>query len=367
MKPLFLLLFFHYALIVTAQKNNEAIVVNIVSGDDNSKINVPFAAVKVIDVRFDKSNIGCAGRTVSLGKSQYKKMPAVFPDSFHHYLPLVLSNFLAWDKSSNDTLVLLVKQFRLTDYFVNGMNQRYEPATLLKLSVSFYRLRNNELFKLFSVADLLSKKWSPDTKPDRDVVEESRAFSLLTLLRTLFENRNWQSASAGFAVANVEQGIRQRFALPVLNDTVLRRGIYKSFQEFKANRPSLIAVNFVGKQEQPDAITDSFGKNIDLKNWWGACDGKKRYIFFRGSINELEISDKSFKFLSYMKNGDLAGAPGFGDYAPQTGIVPALLVKAKDNSTTRSYFYLNMDEENVYLEEVFGKSGLKEMQKDLLK
>lgn len=328
------------ALYAEAQKNEAPVIMDAFPNTDQPKIALPFAAVKILDVRFDKSNIGCAGRSVSLSNRRYTKIPVVFPDSLHRHLPLLLNKFLVWDAASSDTLVLLVKQFRLSDYFVNGINRRYEPATLLKLSASFYRLRNNELFKLFSFDELRSKKWAADTRPDREFVEESRAASLLDMLHALFENRNWQPSGSGFALAGVEQGIRQRFALPLFNDTVLRAGVYKSFREFKANRPSVTAVNLVLRKQKLVAVNDSAGKELDLKDYWGACDGKKRYVFFRGDVSELEPSDKSFKFLSYVQDGELAGTPGFGESATQKGIIPALITKAMDNNTTREYFYL---------------------------
>jgi hypothetical protein len=88
---------------------------------------------------------------------------------------------------------------------------------------------------------------------------------------------------------------------------------------------------------------------------------------FRGQFFELNPSDKGFYFNSYIRSTELAGKPGFGDYAPQTGILEAAVIKMFDNKTIPHVFSLNMDEESINLEELFGKSTLKQMEKELLK
>jgi hypothetical protein len=114
-------------------------------------------------------------------------------------------------------------------------------------------------------------------------------------------------------------------------------------------------------------VTDADGKPVDLSAMWGLCNGKKQYIFFRNEMNELHRSDKGFYFHSYIYRSELAGRPSFGDYAPQTGLLGAALLKGAENKTFHHWFFLNMDEETLYLEDIFGKSSLKQLQKELLR
>jgi hypothetical protein len=114
-------------------------------------------------------------------------------------------------------------------------------------------------------------------------------------------------------------------------------------------------------------IVDSEGKPVELKNFWGACTGSKRYIVFRNELHELHRSDKSFSFFSFIYRSELAGRPGFGDYAPQTGLLNAAFIKSAENKPLDHWFFLNMDDEVLYLEDVFGKSSLQQLEKELLK
>jgi hypothetical protein len=150
-------------------------------------------------------------------------------------------------------------------------------------------------------------------------------------------------------------------------------GVYRTFKEFKNNQPSITNVTFTKKKNDVE-VTDATGKKLDLSNYWGACYDTKRYIVFRGELTALVPSDKSFRFLSFSQTSDLAGRPGFSDYVQQSKAVPDILDRKyptmllrSRNTVSHHYFYLNIDEEEVYLEEVFGRSHLKQMQKDLLK
>jgi hypothetical protein len=328
---------------------------------------IPFQSIEVMDVRFDRSNIGCVNKNVSATTIKRAKLPAVLPDSLYRYLPQMLQKFIHLEQNSKDTLVLLVKQFRLAERLINGVNLQYEPELLLKLSFSAFRLRDAQLTKLFSVDDLLVRKFPSDQKPKKDIFLELRVEGVMDMLQTVFQNRRWEATGASFPLTVVQEGIRKRYQLPLFTDPVLQTGVYKSFQEFKQNKPSLTNVHFRMRKDEVVAVQDGEGKDINLKSIWGVCNGKKQYIVFRGELCELLPSDKSFCFLSYIQTKDLAGLPGYGDLAPQAGLLGGLMIKAFDNTVSKEYFYLNMDDEVVHLEEVFGKSNLKQLQSELLK
>jgi len=338
--------------------------------EPEERIDLPFAAVKVIDARFDRGNIGCMHQKVSANRFTYARVPAVFPDSFHLFLPKLIGDIVSYSSEKQDTLVILFKQFRIVEHFLNGLNQKFEPQLLVKVSASFFHQRNDSLFRIFSFDDVISTKWPLDRKLKKDVVLENRNEVFMKSLRVLFERKNWQSTSAGFAVKSVEEGLRKRFELPLFTDGVTKAGVYKTFKEFKNNSPSIQQVKIRMNKSVPLDVVDVDGKKIDLKDYWGVATENKRFILFRGRFYELLPSDRSFRFHSYSQTNDLFGQPSFGDYAPQAGILGALLIKASDNDVSKQCFYLNMDEEEIYLEEIFGKagkSGLRANQKELLK
>ncbi len=243
MKQLWLILIFLTCVVtVFAQKNDEPVVVDTEDYEGEQKINLPFSVIKVIDARFDRSNIGCVNKSISINSFKHHKSAAVFPDSLHLYLPRLLNQLVTLSTETHDTLVMLIKQFRISDHVVNSINLQHEPELLLKISASFFKMRKDQLVKLFSIDDLLSKKWPTDKKLNKERLVEFRLDALMALLQNVFQNKPWQINGDRFSVAMVQEGIDKRFHLPVLTDTILKPGIYKNFHEFKQNRPSLINV-----------------------------------------------------------------------------------------------------------------------------
>ena len=171
--------------------------------------------------------------------------------------------------------------------------------------------------------------------------------------------KNWQSTGTAFAQAAVNQGLQKRFQLPLFTDGILRTGVYKTFKEFKNNSPSLTDIKIDWGKGVPDEIRDAYGNKIDMSNYWGVFAGNTPFIFFREKFYALLPSDRSFRFLSYTQTKDLYQEPGTAQTSYNSS--------GTSNRKSRQFFYLNMDEEEIYLEEIFGKSRLKEIQKDLLK
>ncbi len=330
---------------------------------------IPFSAVQVMDVRFDRSNVGCISdiRKANASRVKHVQTIASFPDSLHFYLPLLLQRMTPLQQESRDTLVLLVKQFRITDRIYNGINRQLEPEILLRLSFSAYSRRENQLKRIFSVDDLLLEKIPDDRILKPELINSFRKELLVLMLQKVLTGRSWQSNGAGFSVAAVQDGIQKRFQLPLFTDGALRAGVYKTFQEFKRNAPSMVNVQFEMKKDRVVGANDLDGNKIDLSNCWGVCNGKSLYVVFRNELHQLMASDKGFCFRSYITRSELAGRPNFGDYAPQTGLLGAALLKSGENREIEHWFFLNMDEESLYLEDVFGKSSLKQMEKELLK
>lgn len=333
------------------------------------KVSIPFSAVQVLDVRFDRTNIGCVGyiRKANSSVIKSRQTVAVFPDSLKTYLPQILLELFQFQKDTSDTLVLMVKQFHLSERFYNPINLEMEPEFLLRLSFSAFAKRNQTLAKLFSVDDLLSKKIPDDRALKDERVSELRKDLLMQIFEETFQNKHWQGSNTAFDASAVQQGIQQRFQLPLLTDHALKTGLYTSFREFKKNSPAVTNVQITEKNGEITSIQDAAGKEIAIAKYWGVCTGGKQYLVFRGDLYRLIRSDNSFYFSSYITDSDLSGLPSFGDYAPQTGLLPATIKKLRDSKRTKHVFYLNMDDENIHLEELFGKSPLKQMQKELLK
>ena len=377
MKSLLLLLFFfalrHDGL---SQKNNYY-TLDVRSFEASEKISLPFSAIKVLDARFDKSNIGCIS-TIHISK-QYEylntdklsKLPVQFPDSLQQYLPRLANKIITLDENSKDTLVFLIKQFRLVDPLFNTVRYELDPKVLLKFSASFFNLRNAQLRKISEVNKLFQAMLPTDEIYRDEVRAKNRLNAFMEIWQGIFFNKQWQAAGDEIPLAVVEDAIKKRYRLPLFTDTVLKVGLYRSFTEFKNNRPFFTNILIKMRSGQLADVIDSLGQPIDKKIIWGVCDGQKQYIIFKNEFCELLRIDNSFRFLSYFWFSDFSSETK-SISAPQSNRLPTTpfrlpFRKSFQTDKTLQFFYLNMDEEEIYLEEIFGSSGLKTMQKDVLK
>lgn len=353
--------------IVCSAQSDKVDTISIGDRQLDEKIHIPFAAIKIIDARYDQSNVGCViQQASSIATSQYT-VQAVFPDSLRNYLPIAFSNIAALEKTSTDTLVLFVKQFRLTDHIFNDINQTQDPESILNVSASFYSLSGDKYYRLFSIDNILSQHWK-NIKLRKKDLGELRSEALFELLTALFTNRNWQKSSTSyFTYANISDGLYKRFNLPILKDTLSPYGLYKTYTDFKNNHPDSVQLKLLYNKNKLVEVRDMKNKMVDLNQYWGLSDGQKRYIIFRGKPYELLRSDRSFRFKSYRSTNDLYKSPSFGDNVTNYGLVSSAFMVANNDIKAKEYFYLNMDTGEVYLEELFGKSGLKSMQKEILK
>ena len=119
-------------LFVVAQKK-DTVLLNPLGFEPEKKIILPFSAIKVIDARFDRSNVGSMHKKVKKTSASAERVPVLLPDSFHLYLPKLFDNIVTY-QPEHDTLVILFKQFRVVEHVLNIQNQAYEPQLLGKIS-----------------------------------------------------------------------------------------------------------------------------------------------------------------------------------------------------------------------------------------
>ena len=82
---------------------------------------------------------------------------------------------------------------------------------------------------------------------------------------------------------------------PVLTDSVINKGIYLSFTDFKNNEASITNVDFNKKYtiyNKKIVYKDTLGEKIKLKDWWSIYDGKKFSIKTGYGVGEIVLFGK---------------------------------------------------------------------------
>jgi hypothetical protein len=315
---------------------------------------IPYSDIHVLDARFDRSKIGCSYNTVFLNSISFEKSDTKFPHAFDTYFPGFLKTFIKTESSSKDQLLVLVKQFRIADHFLRGIeSDPIEIELTLRISASFYALHDNRYYKLFSVDNILLHHIEKPHERKRRYEEGSRSVALQIILYKLLRSQNWQlnTSHPSFTMQEVQDALQKRFELPVYTSP-LKKGLYGSFSNFKNNTPSTEDFIVIYKDNKVDHIEHANGQMYLPEEVWGICDGTKKYLYIRGEFSELLPTDRSFRVLSYAKRSELAGSTGNYDLFSST------FGKLKDNFKAQQYFDLDMETGNLYLQEVFGKSSV---------
>lgn len=368
MRKSFILLYLFAYTTSFAQKEESTTTIYIPNVEKSERLPIPFAAIHVIDARFDQSKIGSVYSKPSFFGISGQKINAVFPDSLKNYLPLVLSTILGLDTASPDKLMVLVKRFRITDYFQNGIKGNFQPQLVLSISASFYAEKGARLYKLFSVDDVVLKNIvelrGRNEKASQKYTSsfiENRSNVLVQLLRNMLLNHQWHpdTAKPYVHMGEVKEAVQKRFTLPVFSEKS-NAGIYTSFHEFKNNTPSITAIKIVHNKGAIQVVDTERGEPINLKNAWGASDGQKKYIVFRNQLQELIPSDKSFRILSYRTKADLRGVTNYSEWATNGALIEGAITKLSDKTKLSEYFDLNMDSGTLFLEEMFGTSTIRQ-------
>ena len=353
---LFFILFVFISTSANAQKKE---FVEMLPALQDPKIFLPFSSVEIIDARFDKTYVGAFAKGFTFRQQTVHKYEADFPGSFKNYFPLILERFIQFDKSSTDTLVILVKRFRLADHF-----DRYkiDPELILNVSMSFFSRNHQEYTKLNAVEKVYAVSMTDAHK--RKTLDSLRTIAFGKHLEKIFQDRSWSKTSTVFTHAEIESGILKRFALPIFTDSVIQVGCYRNFNEFIMNRPSISNVKPVYK-EGLKGFKTADGRMIPVDSCWGGSDGKNVFVVFRKTFNMLFLKDHGFVLRSYRSTADIKPPPDYGSAALQYGLIPAMFEAGIDWEP--EFFHLNMDNGTIFLEELFGEFTKEENHREILR
>ena len=107
-----------------------------------------------------------------------------------------------------------------------------------------------------------------------------------------------------------------RFEAPIGTDTMLTRGVYNSFEEFRNNAPSIRDFEVKVEDDRRILYTREAGNSYYTHDAWGYCDGKDVYIMRDGILYSAWREGKAFYFyrdiISRVNPPDAENSPGAG-------------------------------------------------------
>jgi hypothetical protein len=98
---------------------------------------------------------------------------------------------------------------------------------------------------------------------------------------------------------DIVSSYNKRYAYPIFEGAVAKRGVYTSLEEFKYNRPSgdRFIIKSTSKEVASLYVVDDMKNEIPTRKVWGVCDGKNMYIMQKGMLFKLYKHGNAFYWL----------------------------------------------------------------------
>ena len=269
---------------------------------------------EVVDARPDTNALG-------LALIRHTPFFAVLAGGFVNDIQQFLDSSVHFVKRDSFSVVMVVKKFWITAGLDEEIVQQIQNTDVdtstkkissLLANIEFYLKRGSDYFILYRFDTTISR----NAYVSRDASELAEQGLRLSLIKLKDMETKFQSISETkrkFTWNEIEAHIQKQFDIPILKDSVLVRGVYFSFEEFKNNNPRQRDFE-VDKDKLADLIfiKQSDGKNNPVRDAWGYCDGKNLYV--RSMENYFLLQREENAFYIYgakeFKHKKLAKDPG---------------------------------------------------------
>jgi hypothetical protein len=231
-----------------------------------------FDNISVIDVRFDSSTIGF-----------YNNNYFIFNNASKAIEDYLSQSFIRTGNNTGNQVVLYIKKIWLaTQLQSKNINATYLDEKNwqggIACKMECYNKKDSAYYPLFRFDTIIITKNSK--------IQEN-AFSLLyncisaiadKILSTYSEGVHTKAKKISFEEIN--KHYFSQFAIPILGQFALKKGVYANFESFKNNSPT--DINFEINQEKladilyiKDSVT---AQMYPVRNVWGYSDGKQAFI-----------------------------------------------------------------------------------------
>lgn len=271
------------------------------------KQQMPFKQVIVIDKRFDSSKTGYATTGFLQG---YAKV--VLKQSWSATLNNYFQNNLT--PSSDKSLVIVLKSFWLQ----RGAMEQLVDKKIAKIPVAsngeyggicsadmdIYVQSDSSLQALFRIENNFMNL---AVRYQKSRIDEFFFLPFDSIARRLVDLNVPEvlTKKRKLTWKEVNDYYDQRFDIPVLKDTGIKKGVFKTFDEFKQNKPYISSFKFVNGRITDELYSTDNGREDIITEYWGFYDGKDLYI---------QAGLSAFKAIRQHNSFELFGSKIIGNY-----------------------------------------------------
>ncbi len=273
-------------------------------------IQFPFSAIRIIDNRFDTSKLGFTG---NYGIRRFKKRSGrklVLEGGVARALENYYNEYYqhSFSKTGMQLLVVLKKLWLSgTDDDAHEMDivKREKYRTFLHCKLEFY-LKKEERYYPFKRTDTVINGvtyWEA-VHEQSQMAGWNDVFKMI--LNGLIETVDFDAASKMTerlpqkSMADIQRFNTSFYNIPVLKDTIIAKGIFVTFEEFKNNQPSI--TKFVEKEikikggRKENYLEDEAGNRIT--QYWGYNTGNNRVKVGKYGNDLLFRKNQTFEYFA---------------------------------------------------------------------
>lgn len=281
-------------------------------------------SVNVIDVRDDTAVIGYhylkpgdAHRyLVKPGSSPNKKNSDIW-SKVYSCSPTLKDGMGKWiseylqckkNESVKNKLLIVVKKFwlsgeadkiRYDNDKVGQVINGWDAGILCKLE--FYLEKDSVFFPLYRFDSVFTFKEKLNDYKGTQFVDNA-GFFITTVLKASLEklmNINLDDVFTKrrkLSFADISGDYSRKFEVPVLKFITLKKGVYKDFEEFKANSPSITDYEFRNGTAGDILYVKDGNTEYPTRDAWGFCDGTDIFINSGDKYSKLVRRENTFYF-----------------------------------------------------------------------
>lgn len=300
-----------------------------------------FYVSDIIDARISKNNIGWVQRGLVNSRTEANLAKGFKPeltDFFNRNLP-----------AQNNLQAVIVK---ILKFQVSEHTTAYSESAKAEVAIDFIYQKDDKFYHLFRCIGV-EKSYGMDVTARHDD-------NIKTAIEQCIKQFSRESIEQLLAKANPSTlsemskdflSTLETHDYPILTDSVMKKGIYQSFLDFRNNQPltaqNLVIekVNKTSKQlqniyEVKPYLLEADGSKKSLKNIWGFSDGENLYIHHNKDFFLIDRDGNTFSFYGYgpVNTNNAAVVAG----AVAGGMIGGAIVGAATQRATQAEYILDM-------------------------
>ncbi len=270
---------------LSTQQNNTDSTVSLSSSTAAAPA-IPIASIQIATALPDTTTIGYIGQPTR--NAAYRLIPEA---AFTNWLQtFVNSKYKNVFDTTGRQLVWVIKNVSISKDSTGN-------TVFVRLKADVASAAANKKYSLTGTVDTVITATGAKAKYSLAVEEAIQA------LFTISGSSNTPLSTLQLTVNELISRAQQVYNIPAIKDSIYKRGVYSTFEEFKNNSPSIantiIKVDNKGSAILYQQLADSTSKEITSA--WGICMAGEQYAYAEGQLIPIEKSGKGIIISRFQK------------------------------------------------------------------